>query len=100
MFILLNGPNLVSLHLALVVSQNHILGPIGCYFRTVIVKDPVRCPFSLPAQFRTSLEAEDEALPSEYCYCDGVLPICDRGPFRFNSGTNRSYRELPFSAVR
>ena len=41
MHILTNGPHLVTPQQALEVSQTHILGAISCYFRTVIVKDPV-----------------------------------------------------------
>ena len=55
MHILTNGPHLVTPQQALEVFQTHILGEISCYFRTVIVKDPVErasptpsLPLSLP----------------------------------------------------
>ena len=76
-----------------------MLGPISSVlFSDSYCERPCKM-FIPPAQFIMSLEAEDEALASEYCYCDDVLPICDRSPFRFKSGTNRSYRELPFRTV-
>ena len=39
--ILVNGPHLMSPQQGLEVSQTHILRAISCYFRTVIMKDPV-----------------------------------------------------------
>ena len=39
--IIANGPHLVRPQQGLEVSQPHILGAISCYFRTVILKDPV-----------------------------------------------------------
>ena len=39
--ILINGPHLMSPQQGLEVSQTHILRAISCYFRTVIMKDPV-----------------------------------------------------------
>ena len=47
MHILTNGPHLVTPQQALEVSQTHILGEISCYFRTVIVKEPVSYHLSL-----------------------------------------------------
>ena len=38
---LVNGPHLMSPQQGLEVSQTHILRAISCYFRTVIMKDPV-----------------------------------------------------------